>query len=117
DAARLDQRPDLFFQRIANLALFAVRPAAKARGRKRQELPLNDPEVDFDLRAFLIRDIHDTALARERLQVPHHIIATDHVEDDVDALTGRLLLHDLNKVFGPVIDRALSAELDAGGAF
>src|SRR5690606_18809569 len=49
--------------------------------------------------------------------VSHHVIAANHVENDVGAPFLRDFPDDRDKVLGAVVDRALSPKLQAGLAF
>ena len=46
-------------------------------------------EIDLGLRAVQEGDADMPALQRERVDVALHIVAADHVEDDIDAAAGR----------------------------
>ena len=62
-------------------------------------------------------DEHQAAFRAQRLDVAGDVIAADHVENDVDALAAGQLLDHGDEVFRAVVDGALGAELDTGGAF
>src|SRR5690606_7169345 len=74
-------------------------------------------EVDSALAAAEQSDDDEPALDREAAHVARHVIAAHHVEHEIHAVAAGLLLDDLDEILGPVVDRALGAELDASLAF
>src|SRR3954469_5872825 len=117
DAAGFDQRPDLLAQAARNGSL-ELAVARTRRGAGDRQAPAHH-RVDIELgaRAAQIGDEDEPAFFRDALQLAWHVVAADHVEDHVDAFAAGDVTDFGGPVLRLVVERALGAELYAGGDF
>src|SRR5690606_31381403 len=108
---RLDQWPNLGFERTGDLTFLLDRTWAQRRACPGQALDHEHHEVSIDLRSAEPGDLHQTAVDGERADIARNVAAADHIQDHVDALAAGQLLHDGHEVLSLVIDCALSTEL------
>ena len=117
-AAGIQHRPDGFAQRVSDQAL--LRGGARTHGGPRHgqaaHHDLDEVEV-LDLGAFQEGDQHQPPVHAQAADVARHIGCADHVQDDVDAALAGEACDLLHKILGPVVDRRVGAQADAGGAF
>src|SRR5215472_2821013 len=85
DPALLDQWPHFSRHRVADRALLLVGTRAQGRGRERQPLHQHAREIHIGTHAGLERDIDDASPDRRSAEVALDVVASDHVEDNVDA--------------------------------
>ena len=69
------------------------------------------------LRPALQPDLHEPAFDREHVDIARHVVAADHVEDDVDAASAGRVADGRDEIRLAIVDRALGAEPFAGRAF
>lgn len=63
------------------------------------------------------RDIDDTAVFCRCADIPVDIVATDHIQNHIDALPVSRLQYRIDKIRLPVINRQCCAQLFTGAAF
>lgn len=117
DPARIQQGPDLFLQRGGNPGLFGDGAGPQRRACQRQSFQHHGHEVHFRRRAIEESDGDDASVAGRRLDVARDIVATHHVEDDVDAALFCQCLHLGDKILRFIVDGGFRAEFEAGGTF
>src|SRR5207245_4255651 len=82
-----------------------------------QMLTLDQSEVSLDLGALHQGNEAEPALACQQVELRRDVVATDHIEDRIDAAAASELLTDLQKVLGAIIDRNIGSIIEAGLAF
>ena len=103
--AALDQRPDTLPQGCSYGPLLGGGTGPQRAAGQYQLLRHDVGEVDRDFAAAQEIDLRDAALLPQQLQVPCGVVASDHVEDHIDAgsvgATADLPVQPLVGVVGP----------------
>src|SRR5262249_49616536 len=111
--AAIEQWPDVAAQRLRELDLALERARAKRRAGDRQSPQHDVPPVELDLAAMQERDHDEAAFEREAAEVLLDVIASDHVEDHVDAALARDARNLDDEVLRAIVDRMIGAHLPA----
>ena len=98
DLARLDQRPHLAQERVADCAFLLRRARPQGGGEQRKPLHQHGREIHARLHPAHIGDI---AL---------NVIASDHIENDVNAAAARFFFDDIDEILFAVVDGARCAK-------
>ena len=117
-ASGVQHRPDFLPQLGRDLAFLRRRARAHGGAGDGQAAHHDLHHIEIlDLRSAEERDQHETPVHAEAANVAHRIGAADHVQNDIDAAPAGQFLDAGGEILGPVIDRGVAAEAEAGGGF
>jgi len=114
DLTRFEKRPDAVTKALGDRGLLFNGPGAQSRAGDREPSHHHRQKVEFrNLAAPQKRDLNQPALEGEQPDVPWQVVASDHVEDNIDSMLAGMVLDLSDEVPGSVVDGQIRPQFSA----